>query len=184
LRKGAVPLRSTKEVKLPVGVEHKAKTVVIPLAIVLIVMFTVFFLNDFPKESLSGIVIRQGIALGFILGGIATTFISVKNKIFTLEEAETAVFNGMKDMVYLMVLMTFAWSLGSACKQLGTAYYIMEVAEGFLNPAYLPAILFIVGAIMSLSTGSRGAICYFNANRIAHSYGNGSSVICDSSCNY
>ena len=94
------------------------------------------------------------VIVSFIIGGIIATIISVKNRIFDLKEAEKTVFNGMKDMVYLMVLMVFAWSLGSACKQLGTAYYIMDVTEGFLNPAYLPAILFIVGACMSLPTGS------------------------------
>jgi Na+/H+ antiporter NhaC len=154
LRDGAVPLRNTTEAILPEGIESKASSVIIPIASVLIVMFTVFFLNGFPKESLSGTVIRQGISLGFIIGGIIAVVLSVRSKIFNLKDAETTAFNGMKDMVYLMVLMIFAWSLGSACKQLGTAYYIMDVTESFLNPAYLPAILFIVGACMSLPTGS------------------------------
>lgn len=154
LRDGAEPLRNTKEFELPEGATASAKTIVIPLIIVLTSMFTVFILNGFPKENISGVVIRQGIALGFILGAIAATFLSIKGKILTLKTAEDTIFNGMKDMMFLMVLMTFAWSLGDSCKQLGTAYYIMDVAEGFLNPAFLPAILFIVGAIMSLSTGS------------------------------
>lgn len=57
-------------------------------------------------------------------------------------------------MVYLMVVMIFAWSLGSLCKNLGTANYIIEATKGFLNPSLLPVIVFIVGALMSLATGS------------------------------
>lgn len=154
LREGAVPLRNTKEAKLPEGIESQAKMVLIPLAALLIVMFTVFVLNGFPKESLKGTVIRQGISLGFIVGGILATIFSVKGKILTLKDAESTVFDGMKDMVYLMVLMVFAWSLGSVCKGLGTAYFIMDATEGFLNPGFLPVILFIVGCCMSLPTGS------------------------------
>ncbi len=154
LREGAVPLRNTKEAKLPEGVVPQAKAVLLPLAALLIVMFTVFFMNGFPTASLGGSVIRQGISLGFITGGILAAVISIRSKIFTVKEAETTVFEGMKDMVYLMVLMVFAWSLGSVTKDLGTAYYIMDVTKDFLNPAFLPAIMFIVGCLMSLPTGS------------------------------
>lgn len=154
LRDGAIPLRNTKEAKLPEGVTPKARTVLIPLASMLIVMFTVFILNGFPTISLKGIVIRQGISLGFIVGAILATIISVKGGIFSLKEAETTAFDGMKDMVYLMVLMVFAWSLGTVCKELGTANYIMDVTEGFLNPGFLPVLMFIIGCLMSLPTGS------------------------------
>ncbi|HPF19372.1 MAG TPA: Na+/H+ antiporter NhaC family protein [Bacillota bacterium] len=154
LREGAVPLRNTVEATLPDGVKTKSSSVIIPIFAVLAIMFMVFFLNGFPKESLSGTVIRQGISLGFIIGAIIAVVLSVRNKVFTFKEAENIALGGMKDMVYLMILMVFAWSLGSACKSLGTAYFIMDIAEGFLNPAFLPAILFIAGACMSLPTGS------------------------------
>ena len=72
----------------------------------------------------------------------------------TLKKAESEIFEGMRGMVYLMVLLTFAWSLGSVCKSMGTAYYIVELTQGFLNPAFLPVILFILCAVMSVSTGS------------------------------
>jgi len=154
LREGAVPLRDTRVVELPKGVEPKARMVVVPLIALLTVMFTIFILNGFPKQSLSGIVIRQGIALGFIVGGIIAAVMAYQNKIMTLKQLEDAVFDGMKGMVYLMVLMIFAWSLGSLTKQLGTANYIVELSEGFLNPGFLPVIMFIVGCLMSLPTGS------------------------------
>ena len=154
LREGAVPLRDTRVVELPKGVEPKARMVVVPLIALLTVMFTIFILNGFPKQSLSGIVIRQGIALGFIVGGIIAAVMAYQNKIMTLKQLEDTVFDGMKGMVYLMVLMIFAWSLGSLTKQLGTANYIVELSEGFLNPGFLPVIMFIVGCLMSLPTGS------------------------------
>ena len=154
IRDGGVPMRSTVEVKLPEGVEPKAISVVVPLAIMLITMFTIFFLNGFPQKSIDGIVIRQGIALGFILGGIAAGFINCKLRIFTPKQVENKVFDGMKDMMFLIVMMILSWSLGSVCSQMGTAYYILEVTQDFLNPAVLPAILFLIGCCMSLATGS------------------------------
>ncbi len=154
IRDGGVPMRKTVEVNLPEGVEPKAISVILPLAIMLVTMFTIFFLNGFPKESISGVVIRQGIALGFILGGIVAGVINHRMGIFTAKQIETKVFDGMKDMMYLIVMMILSWSLGSVCSQMGTAYFILEVTEGLLNPAVLPAILFVIGCCMSLATGS------------------------------
>lgn len=154
IRDGGVPMRSTIEVKLPEGVEPKAVSVLLPLAVMLITMFTIFIINGFPQESISGVVIRQGIALGFILGGLVASLINCKMGIFTPKDVENKVFDGMKDMMFLIVMMIFSWSLGSVCSQLGTAYYILEVTQGFLDPAVLPAILFLIGCCMSLATGS------------------------------
>ncbi len=51
IRDGGVPMRSTVEVKLPEGVEPKAISVVVPLAIMLITMFTIFFSQRFSAEK-------------------------------------------------------------------------------------------------------------------------------------
>lgn len=154
IREGGIPMRSTVEVKLPEGVEPKAVSVILPLAVMLTTMFTVFFLNGFPGKSLDGVVTRQGIALGFILGAIVAGVINWKLGVFKPIEIQNKVLDGMKDMMFLIVMMILSWSLGSVCSQMGTAYYILEVTQNFLDPAVLPAILFIIGCCMSLATGS------------------------------
>lgn len=154
LNDGAIPLRNTNDQEMPSGVEAKAVTVVLPIVSVLIVMFTIFIMNGFPQEKLAGGVIRTGISLGFITGALIAVALSVKYKIFSLKDAEKYAFDGMKDMMYLVVLMIFSWSLGTVCKQLGTSNYIIQATESFLNPGFLPAILFFVASIMSLATGS------------------------------
>jgi Na+/H+ antiporter NhaC len=60
----------------------------------------------------------------------------------------------MKNMMSLIVLMIFSWALGSVCTTMGTAYYIIEATEGFLNPEFLPVIIFIIGTVMSFASGS------------------------------
>lgn len=154
LRDGAIPLRNTEEIVLEEGVEPKAIIMVLPIVALLGVMFTIFVMNGFPYTKLSGRILRTGIAMGFITGGIICVLLSIKYKTMTLKKAETAMFDGMKDMVYLMCIMVFAWTLGTVCKSLGTANYIIEISSSFLNPAFLPLIVFIIGAIMSLATGS------------------------------
>lgn len=154
LRDGATPLRNTKEPDIPKDVEPKAITMILPIIALLTVMFTIFIINGFPMQKLAGTTIRVGIASGFIVGGIICVLLSLKYKTLTFKKVEGIMFDGMKDMVYLMCVMIFAWSLGSVCKSLGTAYYIIDITNDFLNPAFLPVIVFLVGAAMSLATGS------------------------------
>ena len=61
---------------------------------------------------------------------------------------------GWEGMMYMLVVLTLAWALGSGCKAIGTAAYLVQVTSGFLNPALLPVLLFIIGAVMSLATGT------------------------------
>lgn len=154
LNDGAVPLRNTKEPDIPEGVEPKAITMILPLIALLTVMFTIFIMNGFPMQKLAGSTIRVGIASGFIVGGIICVLLSLKYKTLTLKKVEVIMFDGMKDMVYLMCVMIFAWAMGSVCKNLGTANYIIDISKGFLDPAFLPLIVFLIGCAMSLATGS------------------------------
>lgn len=154
LRDGATPLRSTRQVELPEGVEPRLVTMVLPLVALLGVMFFIFVKNGFPFQPLKGPIIRVGIASGFLTGAILCILLSIKYGIMDFKKAQDTLFEGMSGMVYLMVVMIFAWSLGSLCKNLGTANYIIEATKGFLNPSLLPVIVFIVGALMSLATGS------------------------------
>ena len=47
-----------------------------------------------------------------------------------------------------------AWSLSSVTKDLHTADYLASLIGGTVAPAYFPMLVFVLGAIISLSTGS------------------------------
>lgn len=154
VRDGGVPLGGQAIPELSEGIKPQAKTVIIPLLVMVCVTFAVFIANGFPKVSMPGIIIRQGIALGFIIGGMVCAVICITQKILTPKQCEDAVLNGMKNMMSLIVLMIFSWALGSVCTTLGTAYYIIEATQDFLNPAFLSVILFVIGTVMSFASGS------------------------------
>jgi len=80
--------------------------------------------------------------------------LAVKNKIFSFNQAGGIFYEGMKDMTYLGIVLILAWSLGSLCKTMGTADYIISVSRNYLNPGLLPLLVFFIGCVMSLATGS------------------------------
>ena len=62
--------------------------------------------------------------------------------------------NGIKGALPAVILLALAYSVNGLSKTMGTANFIISVTEGLLTPHLLPAVIFIVSAIMAFATGS------------------------------
>ena len=62
--------------------------------------------------------------------------------------------DGVKGAVPAIMILALAYSINSLSKTMGTANYIISVSEGFLSPQLLPAIIFVVAAVMAFATGT------------------------------
>ena len=63
-------------------------------------------------------------------------------------------FNGMAELLPLVAILLLSLALGSSLKELGTGIYVSQIVGEFL-PIYLVApVIFIVGGIISFSTGT------------------------------
>ncbi len=62
--------------------------------------------------------------------------------------------DGIKGAVPAVTLLALAYSINALSKSMGTANYIVSLSEDFLTPALLPAIIFVISAIMAFATGS------------------------------
>ena len=81
---------------------------------------------------------------------------------------------GTETMVFVVIILILAWSLSSVIKELGTAQTLSVLIGQTLNPAMLPAVVFILGAVISLATGSSWgtfAILMALAIPVAHNTG-------------
>ena len=61
---------------------------------------------------------------------------------------------GVREVARPVLILIAAWMLGAAISQLGTATYLSEILQGHLPPALLPAGIFVLGALISFSTGT------------------------------
>lgn len=89
-----------------------------------------------------------------LFASVVAIIMSVCKKIFTISEAIEAWVDGMKGLIITGVILILAWSLGSVIKELGTAQYLVEALNGAIPAFLLPSLIFILGAIISFSTGS------------------------------
>lgn len=69
-------------------------------------------------------------------------------------EVMNTITNGIKGAVPAVVILALAYSVNDLSKLMGTADYIVSLSESFLSPQLLPAIIFIISAIIAFATGS------------------------------
>lgn len=61
---------------------------------------------------------------------------------------------GMKGVMPAIIILALAYSLNQLSKDMGTADYIVEATQAWLTPALLPALTFLIAAIIAFSTGT------------------------------
>jgi len=61
---------------------------------------------------------------------------------------------GMMSIFVGTIILVFAWGIGSAIKEVGTASYLVGIAGDVLSPSWIPVISFVTGAAISFCTGT------------------------------
>ncbi len=89
-----------------------------------------------------------------LLASIVAIVMAVGEKILTIEDAISEWIGGMKTIVITGVILLLAWSLGGVIGDVGTAAYLVGVLKNTLPQFIVPALIFILGALISFATGT------------------------------
>ncbi len=90
-------------------------------------------------------------------GCVMAIVLSLTQRILSLSQAIDALLKGMKFLLLGIVILILAWSIGSVAEELHTADYLIQLMRGTLSPFWLPAITFLIAALMSFATGTSWA---------------------------
>ena len=87
--------------------------------------------------------------------GLATAILlTVSQRILSLERTMSVVIAGYKTMVTAMLILVLAWSLAGVTESMETATFLKGLWHNSMSPVWLPAITFVLSALVSFSTGS------------------------------
>lgn len=89
-----------------------------------------------------------------LLASIVAIVMAVGERILSLEDAVSEWIGGMKTIVITGVILLLAWSLGGVIGEVGTASYLVGVLKNTLPQFIVPALIFILGALISFATGT------------------------------
>lgn len=89
-----------------------------------------------------------------LFGVIVAVIMTVSSKIMSLFDTMHWMTTGFKTMLPALIILTLAWSLALCTEELGTAEFLSSALGDSINPAFMPAIIFILAALIAFSTGS------------------------------
>jgi len=181
MRKGARPLSDFDSHGLlpEPGLSHHWIDAVLPVAVVLTTTFVAQWFTG--RASLAGdghelaavsffSLGMQGVGTVFssgnsfhallwaaALGSIVSISMATGRKLLKMQEAIDAWLGGIKSMLPAMVILTLAWAISAVCKDLDTAGFVTSAVSDKLNPALLPALMFLFGSVIAFATGTSWA---------------------------
>ncbi len=89
-----------------------------------------------------------------VLASLTAIFMGWRQKIYSLKNAVDAWIKGAGGMVITVTILILAWTLSGVIGKLGTADYLVGIIGGRIPHFLLPAIIFILGALISFATGT------------------------------
>ncbi len=90
-------------------------------------------------------------------GCVVAIVLSLAQRILSVTQAIDALLQGMKFLLLGIVILVLAWSIGSLAEELHTADYLIQHMRGLLSPFWVPAMTFVIAALMSFATGTSWA---------------------------
>lgn len=88
------------------------------------------------------------------LGSLVAFIMVLAQRLLTFEEAMKAWIDGAKSLVIAIFVLVMAWAIGSMCKDLGTAKFLVGILEGKISATIIPLAVFILGCLIAFSTGT------------------------------
>eukprot|EP00913_Durusdinium_trenchii_P008883 g8349.t1 len=94
--------------------------------------------------------------LSAFIASVSAIIVAVIGRSLTLQEAVDAWSAGAKSMFFPLVILVLAWSVATLCDSdhLNTASFLVELAGGRVSAAWVPALAFVLSAVVAFATGS------------------------------
>lgn len=131
-----------------------AKAVLIPLAALLATLTGLFLFFGIREGGLPGGKVRLSLMLAYLVATAVCALLLTREGVATLRQSWNFMLEGMGKLIFVVLILLLAWSLGDVCELLGTGTYLAGFFDRALHPGLLPALVFVLGAVFSLSTGS------------------------------
>jgi len=145
------PLRRSADA---VATVETMSLITVPLAVLFVTLFGILAPLGFPFVQVPGADFRAALSAGYFFGALALMGLMARHRIGSFDRSFAMYTEGIQRITTVAVILVLAWALGAVGRELGTAAYLVELASGRVAPWIVPALVFVVGAVMSFATGS------------------------------
>jgi Na+/H+ antiporter NhaC len=146
----------------PEGTTHRAYNAVVPIVVLIGAVLAGLYATGVQsagadaslREIIGGADSYASLMWGSLLGVLAAAVLSIGQGILDLEQTVEAWYEGLKSMLFAMVILVLAWALSNITEVLHTADYLVSVLGEWLPPGVVPTIIFVLAAATAFATGS------------------------------
>jgi len=96
----------------------------------------------------------QALLWGSLIGVMTAFVLTLFQGLLSLEETVQSWYEGVKFMIFAIIVLIMAWSLGQTTEILQTAQYLVSILGEFLPVPLVPTIIFILSAATAFATGT------------------------------
>ena len=151
-----------EELEPPEGTTNRARNAVIPIVVligsVLAGLYATGAAAAGPDAGLRTIIGEAdsyaALMWGSLLGVLTAAALSLGQGILDLEQTVDAWYEGLKSMLFAMIILVLAWGLSNITEVLHTADYLVSILGEWLPAGVVPAIIFVLAAATAFATGS------------------------------
>jgi Na+/H+ antiporter NhaC len=105
-------------------------------------------------DGLSSKHIYSTLAISYLAASLSCMEMMRRHQSMSYSQSLAVFIKGAESLVYISIVLVLAWSLSSITKDLHTAEYLSSMISGGVSPNYFPMLVFVLGAMISLATGS------------------------------
>lgn len=147
------PLRRS-EAEQDEATNSKAIFVWLPILVLFVTLFGLLISYGFPTQAVSGSDFRVALSTAYLFSAITLAVLMIAFKVKNFAEVMNIYTAGMQKMVYVAGTLVLAWALGKVMGEMGTSEYIVEMLRGSIPSYIVPALIFLVGVVISLASGT------------------------------
>jgi len=125
-----------------------------PLLVMAVVLISMLGPLGFPFEKVSGSAFRAALSSSYFFAAMTLLILMAAYGVRNFTDGIAVYLKGMGNMMQVAIILVLAWTLSGIGKDLGTAAYIAEQAQGGFPSWLVPAVAFLLAAIISFATGS------------------------------
>ena len=168
LNEGARPMISDEvtSYKMKEGIKPRAINMILPLVVMIVMMLVSLAYTGWDKvEDTGPFLVHLGKAFGqgsgsaAVLYSVCTAILVAMimyraQGIIRIRKMVSLILKGISELMPLALLMLLAFAISQVCNELGTGVYVAGITEGWLSPALLPAVIFLLSSFIAFSTGT------------------------------
>lgn len=128
--------------------------IIIPLAVLFVVLFGNLIPLGFPMVAVPGGTFRIALISAYLLASVTMILLMKYYKVMDISAGIKTYLKGCGKLFDCIMMLVLAWGLSTVNGVLGTSEYIVLIAKNTIPSWSVPAIIFLISAVMSFATGT------------------------------